>query len=412
MLLTSLGLTVLNKIPTQAITGLLSGKLQIAGGVIRWAAGTARGGQIFMHLLPAGGSSLLNLVPGLNFLPGLVANFQLHGISGKIDTLQQMTQLNTHHLMQISRKVGSLTQTSQNILQLATGTAILSGLSLGVSSIGFIAVNKKLNIIDTRLTEIQKDVQAIREFLERSERARLFTALEDVLKVNTTTNQKHKDRMLHTARTTFAEINHKYGELLMTSNSINAAMANEEYFSLTALAQVRCSAELGMFEVARQEMEAKNTFWRKQARRIANDLLLGDYPERFLASDFAQDVPISALVSWLDFSHDENKGYEWIDELRQNINEPWYTPKRIWKKSGKGLNQNIGIGLQKEQEITIPTLQKLIARHNIFEGYCAQYEIFEKQKLRPSEFQENLSQIPKQAAIEGYYLLQPIKKTA
>ena len=225
MLLPALGFMVLRAIPAQAITGLLTGKLTLAGGVLRWAAGTGKGGQIFMHLLPAG-NSLLNLMPGMDFLPGLAANFQLHRISGKIDTLQKVTEMNTYQLLNLTRGVTSLSQATQQVLQVATGTAILSGLSLAVSSIGFLVVNQKLNAIDKQLKEIQKDVRAIREFLEREEHAKLFAALADLSKVDTTTNPEHRHTMLHNARLILAHINQKYRDLLATSSSINTAMVH------------------------------------------------------------------------------------------------------------------------------------------------------------------------------------------
>lgn len=426
MSLLGLGLTVLNKIPTQAITGLLTGQLKIAGGVLRWAAGTGKGGQIFMHLLPAG-NSLLSLVPGLDFIPGIVANIQLAGISDQIGTLHQMTQLNTYQLINLTRQVTavsqqittvsqqvtSLSQATQQVLTMATGTAVLSGLSLAVSSIGFMVVNEKLNRIDKKLDDIKKDVQFIRQFLERTERGKLFAALADLLKIEKMTVSENRMTIIHNARKTLAEINQKYRELLVTSSSVNQAMANEEYYALTALTQARCSAELGEFQLAHQEIEEMHAFWKAQARRIVKELLLGEYPERFLASDFAQDVPVSALMSWLDFAYEEEKGLGWIDEIRNKIDEPWYGKskwkKGFWESQGSGLNKGLGVGLEDEQKVVIPTLQKLIARNNVFEGYRSQYGFFEEKQIKPSEFQAQLTALPAESVVDGYYLLQPAK---
>ncbi len=38
-----------------------------------------------------------------------------------------------------------------------------------------------------------------------------------------------------------------------------------------------------------------NAVWQVQARRIAKEIFMGHYPERFLATDFADEV------QWLDF---------------------------------------------------------------------------------------------------------------
>lgn len=398
------GFTVLRKIPSDFAIGLLTRQYTLSGGVLRWASGTAKGGQIVAHLLPAANSASA-LVPGLNFIPGIAANLQLQNLSSKITTLTDVTQLNLYHTLQLSQQVTSLSKVTQQMFHLVSGATILSGLSLAVSTIGFIVINHKLNAIDARLQEIQQQVQAIREFLELSERAALRAAIDDLLKIDKIKDQQHRHTILHNARKTLSQIKHKYSELLSRSVSVESAVANEEYFALTALAQVRCTAELGMLDIARGEFEDARNIWTTHAHRIAKDILIGTYPERFLASDFAQDVPISAMVTWLDFANEEPKGYLWIDEIRQKMVEPWYGK---FFDNKFGLNQGKGIGLEKEKTMVIPTLQKLIARNGIFDGFSLQYEILESQDITPSEFERRLAEHPKDTAINGYYVLQPI----
>jgi hypothetical protein len=188
------------------------------------------------------------------------------------------------------------------------------------------------------------------------------------------------------------------------------AMAYEEYFSLTALAQVRCTAELGMLDIAHKEIKEINSFWQAQSRRIARTMLVGIYPERFLASDFANDVSVTELVEWLDFIYEENKGLCWIDELRLNMNEFWYTS--WFKDDNFGLNKKIGVGLEKEKQILIPALRKLIARSSIFESYTAQYELLEAQQIKPSDFEQQLADLSESSLIEGYLILEPTQEKA
>lgn len=399
------GWTIARAIPYKYLAGLITGEFSLTGGVIRHAAGSAQAGQIVAHLLPAS-SSLLNLVPGLNFLPGLVANFQLQGISSQIKTVAEMTQINSYRLMQLSTQLNSLSQATQHVIQLATGTAILSGLTLAVGSLGFVVVNKKLNAIDEKLQTIRVSIQEIKEFLELGERAELRAALNDLLKVGEMNNASHRDKILNDRRQTLMKLNEKYKELLVHAKSIETIAANEEYFSLTGLAYSRCTAELGMFNMASQEIHELYTFWKEQARRAAKDRLIGSYPERFLASDFSSIVPVSALVSWLDFAYDERKGYEWIDDLRNKMDEPWYK-KGIQKfTKGGGLSRSLGVGLHEEQTVIIPTLQKLLARNSVFEGYVSQYELLEKYELTPSEFDQKLAQLPEESVIDDCYILQ------
>ncbi|WP_036477364.1 hypothetical protein [Myxosarcina sp. GI1] len=408
------GWEVSRVIPHDTIVGLITGQYKLHGGVIRWAAGTSNAGQIVKHLMPVASNSL-NVIPGLNFVPGIVANIQL-------EQLKNINQFNTHQLMKLSGQIGLLSQATSQVLQIATGTALLSGLGLTVSCIGFASINKKLNTIDTTLKKIQQDVQAIKYFLESSERARLYAALHALLKIDNQTALEHRHTILHSSRNTLAEINMRYRELLSEANTIETAMTYEEYFSLTALAQVRCTAELEMLDIAHKEIEELVTFWQSQANRIAKELLIGDYPERFLATDFANDVSVTELVQWLDFIYDENKGSCWIDELRVKINETWYSEdwfsktkstffskdkSKIFSDDKSGLNKNIGIGIEKERNILIPATRKLIARSAVFEDYNAQYNFFKTQKIKPSDFEQKLIDVPETSLIEGYLILEP-----
>lgn len=390
-------------IPSDVLVGLITGQYKIYGGVIRWVAGTPKAGQIVRHLIPVGGTNLLNPIPGLNFIPGIIANIQLN-------ELKNIALDNKYQLMQLSGQIFSLSQTTQQILQIATGTAILSGLGLAVSTIGFVAINNKLNTIDNRLKEIQKDVQAIRSFLESRERAELYSALSELLKIDAKTAANHRHTMLHNSRNTLARINMRYREVLSEANTIEAAMAAEEYFALTALAQIRCTAELGMLDIAYKEIEEANSFWQKEAHRVAQKILIGDYPERFLASDFVENVSVSELTQWLDFVYEDQKGYVWIDELRTKINECWYS-KGFLKGGGSGLNRNVGIGLEKEQKMVIPAMRKLIARSTVLEGYMTQYEILETQQMMPSEFEQKIKELPESSAVDGYLILEPEEKS-
>ncbi len=74
---------------------------------------------------------------------------------------------------------------------------------------------------------------------------------------------------------------------------------------------------------------------------------------------------------------------------------------------GSGLNKNIGVGLDKEKTMVIPSLRKLIARSDVFEGYIAQYDLLVALNLIPSKFQHLMMQLPTSSDIDGYFILEP-----
>ncbi len=379
------GWEVTRVIPHDVVMGLLTGQYKLYGGVIRWAAGTENAGQIVRHLAPIS-SQMLGFVPGLN------------SVSGVINTIQ------IHHL---STQVGALSQATQQILHVAAGTAALSGLGLVVSCVGFATINNRLKIIDGKLKDIQKDIQAIKEFLASSERARLFAALDSLVKLEKTPVE-HRGTILHQARQTLTEISVRYRELLTQATALETAMAYEEFFVLTSLAQIRCTAELRMFDVALDEVEEINQVWQIQGRRVAKEILVGEHPERFLATDFVDSASIAEVVEWLDFINEEAKGYARIDDLRRKLDETWYS--KGWKPikhSGSGLNKNVGVGLEKEQTMVIPSLKKLIARSNVFEGYVDQYHLLAAQNATPTEFEQKIRAVSESSTLDGYIILEP-----
>lgn len=404
------GWTIERAVPYRYLAGLMTGQYSLTGGVIRQAAGSADGGQIVAHLLPAAS----NFIPGLDFIPGLIANFQLHHLTGavsllgtKITSLGILSGFNSYQLMRLSSQVNSLSEATHNVMQFAAGAALMSGLGLAVSSVGFLVVNKKLNRINLCLQAIQKDVKEIRQFLELGEHAELMAALKDLLNVNDMITSSVREKILSDRRQTLMKINERYRTLLSQTTELSLIAPHEEYFALTALAATRCTAELGMASLARKEMEALSQFWHEQAKRITKEVLIGRFPERFIASDFAEDVPLSALVEWLDFGNDQKKGYEWIDDIRKKIDEPWY--RKSWQSltSGGGLNRAKGVGMEKEKNVVIPTLQKFVARSNVLEGYIAQYKMLEQNEMKPSQFEQKILDLPPEQAVDGFFILQP-----
>lgn len=395
---TFMGLNITRAIPTEVFAGLITGDYSLHGGVIRWAAGTESAGQIVRHLIPIAqqGISASLFAPIAGILEG-VNTYQLHNLTGQTTA--------------IAGQVNALTTATQQVLQIANTTMIFSGLSLAVTSVGFVMLNKKLNNLEGKLNEIGKDVKAIRALLELDERSRLAAALRDLLNIADVKNVEHRDKLLFNSKNILGQISLKYKELLADANSLEMAMAYEEYFCLTSLAHARCLAELGMLDIARRDLEQTNEFWKTQSQYIANKFLLGKNPERFLFSDFSQDIPVAVLIEWLDFAYGKENGYLWLDELR-NKTKPWYSGNNngiiengLWDTITRFTVKAEALNDQKEK--IIPSLQKLVARNKVLSGFVAQYKLLEKHNITPTEFEQKIASLPETAKVNGYIILQP-----
>ncbi len=122
----------------EIIKGLLDGSMTRYGSVIRWAAGTANGGQIVRHLAETPGlTSKLMPVP---FSP----------ILGGVDIIGH--GLTYHKLMGIEKTLSSV----MGLTQIAAGASVLN---LGVSIAGFAYMGYKLHQIQNTLGHIQQSME-------------------------------------------------------------------------------------------------------------------------------------------------------------------------------------------------------------------------------------------------------------
>ncbi|MEA5562333.1 hypothetical protein [Planktothrix agardhii] len=122
----------------EIIKGLLDGSMTRYGSVIRWAAGTANGGQIVRHLAETPGlTSKLMTVP---FSP----------ILGGVDIIGH--GLTYHKLMGIEKTLSSV----MGLTQIAAGASVLN---LGVSIAGFAYMGYKLHQIQNTLGHIQQSME-------------------------------------------------------------------------------------------------------------------------------------------------------------------------------------------------------------------------------------------------------------
>ncbi len=175
-------------IPLEVLGGIVSRELTLHGGVVRQAAGTSRGGQIIRHLIPLGGDGTA-VADAVGAGPPPL----LDGARAIRTAYRMGSALSVEHLQHLK----TVSAATAQILVASNATMALAGLNLVVSAIGFAVLNRKLNRIDAKLDEIQKDVKEIRAFLERSERARLRNALRNLANIDIASQSANRHNLLH-----------------------------------------------------------------------------------------------------------------------------------------------------------------------------------------------------------------------
>ena len=352
------GYTLMRSIPDSVLAGVLSGSYKIFGGVIRNDTG-----QIIAHLVNAGNS--VDLVS--TFLSPLNTIF-----SG----------LNTYQLYRVGVDV-------QKLIGLAQASMVISGLTLAVSSAGFLFLNNKINKIDKKLEELAADLKYIRKFLELQERARLISALKVIRELGQIEDASTKTQMLINSRQTLGEIHERYKALILEDKSAKELMPIEEYFTITAMGHALCSAELGMYGQAAHDLLESQMTWREATKAFVSEKDFGKEQQRLLGKKYVGHIKSEEIAGWMDFVEDGEIGIDRLDELRS------LSPK---------VDINIFNIIDKEEAIAIDVARKFVQRDRILQGYVDQYRYYSSLRKKPSEIQEYFNNLPTDSKINECYV--------
>ena len=384
-----LGFTLTRTIPTKVLLPVLTGAYQVCGGVIR-----NNSGQIMAHLInkgnPIGALQPISAAGGMA-LSGF-NTFQIHQTGKTLANLGQGINNLNSKVDALGGEVEILQNLTNHLVLLSNGTMALSGLTLAVSTAGFAFLNRKLNKIDEKLQELQKDVKEIKDFLNMQQRAELATALQAISNLNHTPNEEVRRQVLVQTNKDISVLNHFYRLQFKNAASAGILDASEEYFTITAIAQALCQAELDLFEPAANSLQNSYAFWLDICQKISKEKFLRSNPERFLDYKLASAFRTDELIDWMDFANGETKGFNWIDELR-----PKYGKDSFYFFSRYEMTQ--------EEHLEISILRKMVARNRIYQGYCSQFQYFKEQKIRPSTFQVQVDSLDSNQMVHDTYLL-------
>jgi hypothetical protein len=266
----------------------------------------------------------------------------------------------------------NLVSLTKQVLQISQATMALSGLNLVVSALGFAFLSRKLKDIEDQLKEIAKDVKAIRELLERRERAELRVALRELEDIEKIRDSDHRHTLLHNARRTFLTFQESYQEMLVGAKTPEDAIAVEEHLALVALCQSRCLAEMEQVDMAGRDLQKVYIFWQEHVQRIARRWLQEKKGQRVIYRNFADEVSAPAFLEWLDFAAGTPRGLEWMDDLR---------------RASAGKKDDVNKKERKQiEKISIPFMQQVVARNKVFDGYVAQYDLMAAQNMSLKQF--------------------------
>ena len=387
------GFTLSRSIPDNLMLGVLAGVNKVYGGVIR-----NEQGQILAHLAnSATPSSILSAFTSpLNTILSGVNTYQLHRVGTDVSLIgAEVGRIGTE-VGHISTEVGYIGTNVTQLLQLAQASMLLSGLTLAVSSAGFLFLSNKISKIDQRLQQVASDVKYIKSFLELQERARLIAALKVIRELNKVEDSSAKLQMLISSRQTIGEIHEKYKSLLTDSSNEYSFMAAEEYFTITAIGHSLCSAELDMYDQAVNDLHDAQNTWQNASRAFVKNHVINNNAQRFLTKDYVKYISSAEVIEWVDFAEASTDGIVILDRLRG-----------LPQKMNFGLSMRNGIsfsGINDEERLNLEVSRKIIARNKVLQGYIDQLKYLSQIKQKPSVVQNFIDSIPDNNSIEGCHL--------
>lgn len=311
-MLSSLGLVVAREIPASLLPGLISRAYSVHGGVIRDGVG-----RIVCHLVTGGATSTLaSLIPGAGLVGSVVNAGQIYAVGRDVKAVQKtvntvldVTKANAALIQQVQESVGS-------VLSVSMANTALSGLGLVTSVAGFAYLSHRLNQVDAKLAQLEKQIKELRHLIQSQQKAQLHTAIDCLRQSELTTDDRLRHELLMQSKSNFTTLAHYYKELWSNASEIHEVDGVDEYFTLAFTGAALATSELGMADVAYSELSRHYDDWKALARRHCSTQMLREDPQRLMKASWVKDLPTRELIETLDFVHDTQRGIDWIDELR------------------------------------------------------------------------------------------------
>lgn len=361
-MLSTLGLEVTRTIPFSQLAGLALGTHKVYGGVIRNQLG-----QIASHLVAGTANSFpSSLIPGLGTIGSLINAAQLYSVGRDVQQVQQ---------------------TVNTVLQVSMASTALAGLGLVTSVAGFAYLNQRLNKVDAKLSQLEKQIKEIRLLVQSRQKAELHTAIDCLRQAELAKNDPLRHDLLMQSKSLFTTLAHYYRELWINAGEMNEIEGVDEYFTLAFMGGALATSELGLSDVAFIEMKRHYDDWQTHARRHCDKHLLRGAPQRLMDESMVDDLPARELIDTLDFVNNTSKGIDWIDELR-----------RLPTSLGPALQKSLPGAFQRfvapaSEKPAIEFANRLRARDNVLSANIAHFEFLADKKISANYFASQVKEI-------------------
>jgi hypothetical protein len=240
---------------------------------------------------------------------------------------------------------------SQTLALLQIGSAA-SVLNLGITTIGFAVVLKRLDELERRLQSAQKLLHHIDTKLDITFYGNVRAALDLATNALTMTNLKHRESSAMHAIAMLAKARYHYTALADLHLDQQSQFVDEYIATLTLayVAEARCYLELEEADAAQRIIERGTSEVGTRARQHVQTLLTSN-PAAYLHPKLRGTIDLRRLtpvIRWLDPTLDENGVF---DAQRENLfaiarkPEEWIQrlPRAIWDPKVDQLDQGVAL---------------------------------------------------------------------
>jgi hypothetical protein len=215
-----------------------------------------------------------------------------------------------------------------------------------------------------------------------------MTAVDHLRLSQQTTDMETRRHLLLQSKQSFSTLAHHYKSQLGEVTDLAELNASEDCYVLSSIGNVMAMSDLGMADVAKDEMQQHYRDWRVIASKHCSNLLLKDDPARLLDSRYVQSLPAANLIKFLDFTNGTQRGVQWFDELRKTLDKATL------------LRSAISV----VEPPVVDYANKLLVKDDVLQGFSAHMGFLAEKKLSISYFAQRVEEIRERAGAKYLFL--------
>lgn len=256
-----------------------------------------------------------------------------------------ITEESTGRLIAFLREFRGVEQLAAQIVQVLGGAAGLGVLNLGLTTMSFALVSKRLSGIESRLNGVQELLLKLNRKLDLSFYAKFRAALDLAGRSYAASGELSRHALAVEAAPKLAETRHRYPSLADEEMAAGAEAVGEylSTFALACVAEAACFLQMEELAIARRILEEGFEEYDARARQYVG-LLLTSNPSAYLHPSLKDEIGIDRVTGVMRWLNPKMDAQAVLEEQRENLfrlseqTNQWVKtlPRAIWNPEVHG----------------------------------------------------------------------------